>query len=161
LAGLVVFVVRINIETIPPRVHLIPDKIRFVGEVTRLDQSWDMFAPYPLLEDGWYSIPATLKDRTEVDLFRDGAPVSPDKPADVAALYANQRWQKYMMNLWSREDAAYRLPYAQYLCRTWNSTHTKDKQIETLQIIFMLERTLPNYQTPHVVPVTLFKYTCL
>jgi len=32
----------------------------------RVDQRWDMFAPYPSKEDGWFVIPASLSDGSEL-----------------------------------------------------------------------------------------------
>lgn len=41
-----------------------------------LNQKWDMFAPRPVVEDGWYVIDGTLRNGRHVDLFRNGAEVS-------------------------------------------------------------------------------------
>src|SRR3546814_20825121 len=38
-----------------------------VFRVLRIDQLWNMFAPYPLKEDGWWVFPARLADGSEID----------------------------------------------------------------------------------------------
>lgn len=149
-----------NIQTLPNHSNIVPKAFRPLVDVTRIDQKFDMFAPYPLIDDGWYVIPGVLGNGDSVDIFRDGAPVTYEKPADVSALYKNQRWQKYMMNLWDSSYEEYRLPYGQYLCRNWNGKHPSDKQLQTFQIIFMKETTLPDYEKPKVEPVTIWDHHC-
>ncbi len=105
-------------------------------------------------------MPGQLVNGTEVDIFRNGAPVSYDKPADVSLLYKNQRWQKYLMNLWLKNYSDYRLSYGKYLCRQWNNSHPANLQLKTFKILFMLEKTKLNYETPEVIPTTVWNHTC-
>ncbi len=119
-----------------------------------------MFAPYPLTDDGWYVIPGQLKDGTVVDLFRDGAPVSWEKPSLVSALYKNQRRRKYMMNLWKKRYANHRLHYGRYLCRDWNSRHQEEKQLDRFFIYFIREETLPDYQISPPQKILLWRHFC-
>ncbi len=149
-----------NFQTMPNHQTIITGSWNRLADITRIDQRFNMFAPYPLLDDGWYVIPGKLSDGREVDLFRSGAPVSYDKPKDVQALYKNQRWQKYMMNLWASDYQKYRLAYGQYLCRDWNNSHNGDETLQTFKIIFMKETTLLNYETPKVEPVTIWDHHC-
>jgi len=78
-----------------------PGALKTIGTAVRLDQNWNMFAPYPMKDDGWYIIPARLANGKEVDLFHNGDPVSYDKPTYVSKSYEDSRWRRYMMNLWS------------------------------------------------------------
>ena len=137
-----------------------PSEVETVGYLTRVDQKWDMFAPYPLKDDGWYVIPGTLANRKEIDLFKNGQEVSWDKPDFVAAIYKNQRWRKYMMNIWQKRYSYAREPFAEYLCREWNSEHLGDERLEKLEIVFMRENTLPDYQYSEPVKVVLLEYEC-
>lgn len=118
----------------------VPNELDFVAQATRLDQRFNMFAPRPLTEDGWYIMPGTLRDGTNIDVYT-GEFVTFDKPKSVAHTYKNQRWQKYMMNLWNSTYREYRLGYGRYLCRNWNKHAVKDKELMTYEIIFMLEKT--------------------
>ncbi|PSN13512.1 hypothetical protein C7271_22460 [filamentous cyanobacterium CCP5] len=119
-----------------------------------------MFAPYPMTEDGWYVIPGILKNGTEVDLFRQGKKVIWQKPDLVSKTYGNDRWRKYMLNIWLRDNADYRLYYGQYLCRKWNRDHFGGQQLDRFKIYYMLEETLPNYQPPKVEKVVLWEHYC-
>jgi len=105
----------------------------------QLTQYWTMFAPDPLRDDGWYVMPGRLTNGTKVDIYRGGAPVSYDKPADVSAQYGDARSRNYMMNLWQRSYSDYRLYYGQYHCREWNREH--DVKLETFQMVYVLEQT--------------------
>jgi predicted DCC family thiol-disulfide oxidoreductase YuxK len=158
--GMLLIALSWNIQTLPGHSDIVRNNLRHLADFTRIDQKFDMFAPYPLMDDGWYVIPGVLGSGKVVDLFREGKDVTYEKPSDVSALYKNQRWQKYMMNLWSSDYEKYRLPYGQYLCRNWNSDHYGSNQLQTFQIIFMRETTLPDYQKPDVVPVTIWNHHC-
>lgn len=111
-----------------------------IGSLFRLDQQWDMFAPYPLREDGWYVIPGKLRDGTEVDLYTEGQPVSWKKPPLLSATYKNDRWRSYMMNLFLEEEGKIHLFfYARYLTKRWNESHPFEKQVLTFNIFYMMK----------------------
>lgn len=142
-------------------VKYFPRRWNWVGDVTRIDQKWGMFAPFPTREDGWYVIPATLKDGTEIDLWNGGEPVRWAKPAHVVATYANQRWRKYMMNMWQKDYAAHRLHFGRYQCRAWNRDHPRvGDKLTSFEIYFMEEFTQPNYQEPTIRKVKLWSHDC-
>ena len=139
---------------------IFPRQINWIGHVLRLDQKWGMFAPYPLKEDGWYVMPGTLRDGTQVDLFTEGGPVYWEKPDLVSATYKNQRWRKYLMNLWQKNHSAHRLHYGRYLCRQWNTWHTRQKRLDTFRIYFMREDTLPHFQVAKPQKILLWRHYC-
>jgi predicted DCC family thiol-disulfide oxidoreductase YuxK len=126
---------------------------------TRTDQIWDMFAPYPLKEDGWFVVPARLRDGSEIDLRR-AAPVDYAKPGSVADAFGDLRWKTYLMHLWSQTYSTHRLFYGRYLCRSWNRTRDRDHQLMTFKIEYMLERTPPPGITPTVERQVLWRHEC-
>ncbi|MBM3792869.1 MAG: hypothetical protein FJW31_02150 [Acidobacteria bacterium] len=113
------------------------------GFILRLDQRWDMFAPCPLKDDGWYLIPGKLKSGEEVDLATGGGVVFHEKPEDVAAHYRTQRRRKYLLNLWAADHSGYRVHFARYLCRSWNDAHSGGETLESFDLVFMREVTPP------------------
>ncbi len=138
----------------------IPTPLHEIGTWLRLQQRWAMFAPRPPQESGWYVIPGTLRDGRQIDLFTDGGAVRWDKPGLVSAAYKNQRWSKYLRILTRKKNSGYRLYYAQYLCRYWNTDHEATSQLAAVQIYFMGERTLPTgHATPH--KVLLWQQECV
>jgi uncharacterized membrane protein YphA (DoxX/SURF4 family) len=147
-AAFLVYVFVWNLGTLPSDMNRkridIPWRLKWIASMLRIDQTWNMFAPYPLKDDGWYVIPGTLLNGSEVDVFKGGGPVSWEKPKYVAYTYKNQRWQKYMMNLWSRDFSDFRLYYGKYLCRLWNDQHQHSEQLDHFTIYYMREDTRPN-----------------
>ncbi len=129
-----------------------------IGYFFRLEQKWSMFAARPMDDDGWFVIPAKLRDGTLVDLFRNGAPVRFEKPALVSKEYSNQRMRKFYMNLTDIEFKPYRRTLAHTLCREWNATHPKNKKIKRLTIYYMRETTMPYGQPPKLHKIKLWTH---
>ncbi|MGE0496169.1 MAG: HTTM domain-containing protein [Vulcanimicrobiota bacterium] len=145
-------------ESATPRIKIPPQR-EWLGQLLRLDQRWNMFSPKPLTEDGWYVVEAYQSDGGVFDLFREGD-LTWDKPADVSLTYKNQRWRKYLMNLWDANNQKHRNYYAQYLCRHWNRHHHGGKQVREFKLFYMKEETLPNYEQPRVEKVLLWHHYC-
>jgi hypothetical protein len=139
--------------------YRVPARLEWLGIAVKLDQMWNMFAPYPLIEDGWYVVDANLRNGTKVDLLT-GRPVTFEKPEWVSATYKNERWRKYMMNLWMRDYSAYRLYFGRFLCRSWNDKHPDTEDVTTFELSYMLEKTLPDYQKPEVEKVVIWSHDC-
>jgi predicted DCC family thiol-disulfide oxidoreductase YuxK len=158
---LIAYVFIWNVRTLPYKgVENIPNGPRFIAEVTRLDQKWSMFAPTPLSEDGWYVFPGELVNGSLVDVFQDGSPVTYEKPEDVSELYENQRWQKYLMNLWINTNKDYRLYYGRYICREWNKGHEGGQKLKNFKIVFMLEITNLDGSEQEPTPTTIWNHVC-
>ena len=138
----------------------LPRSLEPIGWVTRMDQSFDLFAPYPTLEDGWYVIPGTLRNGAEIDVARDGGPVDYKKPDNVYATFHDVRWQKYLINLWRADYSQYRLYYGKYLCRHWNNNHPPEEALEKFSITYMLEKTLPPGEEPQIAPKIIWNHEC-
>ena len=127
----------------------------------RVDQLWDMFAPFPLKEDGWFVIPAQLSNGREIDLMHpERGTVSYDKPRRVAQEWPDVRWHKYLERIWSAQFASARLDYGRFLCRSWNSAGPATPRLKTFKIIYMLEMSVPEGQTPHVEQRVLWLHDC-
>ena len=63
-----------------------------------------------------------------------------EKTLFPVAVYPNDRWRSYMMNLVNEREGKMHIPlYANYLCRNWNDSHSTDKQLLSFNIYFMLE----------------------
>lgn len=139
----------------------VPEQAAWVGHATGLAQIWNMFAPIPKKEDGWYVIPARLAGGGEVDIFRDGAPVNWAKPADASALYPNAYWQKYLEYVWLADFAPLRLHYARHLCRRWNGAHDGADRLKTFDVVYMREDTPPPGEPLRPAePVVVWRHDC-
>ncbi len=158
VAGLLFYVLLWNISALASPRFRLPEPVRSVGYLLRLDQTWSMFAPSPLKDEGWYVIPGRLRNGQTVDLFRDGGQVRWDRPPSIADTYRNARWRRYMMLL--TDQLEYAPGFARYLCAKWNRTHDAARRLEDLEIVFVVERTLPDYRRAEPRRVLLFRQTC-
>jgi len=113
------------------------------GNALRLDQRWNMYAPYPRKEHGWLVIPADLADGTQVDLFT-GQSVSWEKPKDIGAYFGDDHWRRYLSNLSDDRDPQVLQGYADYLVHHWNQAHGQNQKIQAIAIIFVKQVTLPD-----------------
>jgi hypothetical protein len=127
----------------------------------RVDQYWNMFAPFPSKDDGWFVFPGELADGTQLDVLHpERGGVSYDKPEYISLTYPNIRWHKYQENLWSAQFANNRLYYGKYLCREWNRSHPPEQALKTFKMIYMLEETQPPGVTPTVEQRVLWRHEC-
>jgi hypothetical protein len=120
---------------------LLPPGLHVLAESIGIGQSWWLFAPKPMADDGWYVVVAELEGGGTWDPYR-GAEVDWDKPELVSTTYRNERWRKYLVNLVNPDHAHERPRLARYLFEDWNAHHP-DQQARRVEVYFMLERTLP------------------
>ncbi len=149
-----------NIRTARPAFERVfPHSLDSVGDTLRIDQHWRMFAPTPVTEGGWFVVPGRLADGRMVDVFRNGAPLSWDRPASVADSYLNRRWRRYLWTVTQVNSAAYRKYFAAYLCRDWDRKH--DDVLESLDIVLMHQvATREHTITPVDKMVLMEGYKC-
>lgn len=157
--------------------------VRWIGNLLRLDQKWDMFAPYPMKDDGWYALPGRLANGETVELWRneparwtpvdtsDGhVPVlHPDDPSQELALFKpeeassefkSQRWRKYMRNIWMKENKKWRLHYGRYVCREWNDSHRGMERLKTFRLVYIKEVTPKPGHASKLEPVVIWTHDC-
>ncbi|HVT34387.1 MAG TPA: DCC1-like thiol-disulfide oxidoreductase family protein [Nevskiaceae bacterium] len=140
------------------------DALGLPFRMLRIDQLWNMFAPFPLKEDGWMVIPATLADGSEIDLMHpERKTIDYSKPYHLSQLHENIRWNTYRGRLYENDYTQYRLYYGKYLCRTWNRDkleQNQDKRLMTFKLVYMVERTPPPGEPTQVEQQTLWKHEC-
>ncbi|MBX6420796.1 MAG: HTTM domain-containing protein [Nevskia sp.] len=127
----------------------------------RIEQFWQMFAPFPFTDNGWYVMPGKLADGSSVDVLRPGKPLSYDKPWSIALDFPNQRWQVYENRMYDHRFAQHRLYWARYLCREWNREAPEDKKLLSFNIVYMLMRTPPPGGTAHLEQLVLWRHQCV
>lgn len=126
---------------------------RFVynaGRHLRLDQNWRMFAPYPLMQDGWYVAKGRLEGGGEVNAWSSSSTTF-EKPATVADTYPNNRWRKCLEGLrfrFRKSDHRDRvqLEFCRYICQRWNRVRDDDERLLRVELYFVMELSVP----PHV-----------
>ncbi|MBR8831596.1 MAG: hypothetical protein N5P05_003083 [Chroococcopsis gigantea SAG 12.99] len=133
-----------------------------VAKVTRLDQYWSIFAPSPPKDDGWFVAVSRLADGSEVDLFKEGKPVSWDKPteSDRNRFYKNMQWRSYYIDLTRTRGKVVNSYLAHYLCHQWNNTHPRSQQVQKIEVYFLNERTVPPGENQPVIKQLVFQHNC-
>jgi hypothetical protein len=132
------------------------DKFRFIGYSLRLDQAWGMFAPGVFKDDGWYILEGITKEDEHINLLRPNKPLTYNKPKNVVGMFKNDRWRKYSENFIFSDNEFMRGYFCNYYKRIWNEKHP-DRYINTLQVIYMEEMTLPGYKYSHPKKVILWE----
>jgi hypothetical protein len=145
LIFLIGYVTLYNIDTLPGRDPLVPDNLDWIATDTALDQNFNMFAPDPTTDDGWYVALGGLRNHKTVDVFTGTTPASFAKPTSVADTYRDERWDAYLGNILDPDYLSYREPLALYLGQEWNRTHQDGEQLLSLEIIFMHEASAPQH----------------
>ena len=128
----------------------------WIGDTLRIDQMWAMFAPYPLTEDGWMMMTARLADGQKVDLMTGGKPVVWSEPVDLARTFRDAQWQKYLMNLWSRDNAPHRGYYITYMVDRWNESHAPEQKVVSAQFIYQQQDNLKDFRKDKVRTIVLW-----
>ena len=150
-----------NIRTVAPeRQGLVPAPVEFLARSLRIDQAWGMFAPRPMTDDGWFVMPAKLTSGQEIDLFTRHASVDWSRPRLVSTMYKNERWRKYLMNLWGTRYIPQRPNYAAWVCRDWNRSHSGGEHLQEFYIYYMRRDNLPGYAESTPAKVLMWHQSC-
>lgn len=123
---------------------LMPRQWSTLGRVLGLDQRWSMFAPIPSTEDGWYVMKGTLRNGEEVNLWEPGVPFAWQKPGDVRATFASQRWRKYLDMLKNDGSSELRRFFVNWLVERWNREQARGddrRRVQLAELILQLEET--------------------
>lgn len=121
-----------------------PEFLKTVTRATALWQSWNMFAPIPMRVDGWFVMDAQIRSGKHIDILNDKDPVSFERPKMLNDYYRNERWQKWLLNMWVNQKKPYLKSWGGYYCKCWNEEHKNtDKELESFSIYFMKEMVPP------------------
>jgi predicted DCC family thiol-disulfide oxidoreductase YuxK len=137
----------------------VPQALKPVNRILRLDQSWDMFAPRPMRNNDWYWIGGTLVDGSEIVLVNQDPRENPGRPADFENSYSSHRWSKFTRNLVDDEFDNYLLYYGKYLCRKTNKDLAGKGRLDRFDIKIITQRTSLDQPNPFKER-TLWKHKC-
>lgn len=158
---LFIFVYYFNLTTIENSRWSRPKWVMDFSQILRLDQKWEMFAPFPMKDDGWFVMPGKLENGKEVNVFTFKEEVVDfKKPYDVSSYMSNMRWRKQILNLRKEENSKHRMFYAKWVCRKWNKGKKFGERLEHFDIYFMGEWTLDKYQV-NTKKFHLWSHNCL
>ncbi|MES2779089.1 MAG: HTTM domain-containing protein [Bacteroidota bacterium] len=158
LGLLIVYVFAWNMGNLSFYHYKLADEVRFVGYTLRIDQNWGMFAPGVFKDDGWFVMEATTYHNKTIDLFHPKDSLSYKKPANVTAMFKNDRWRKYSENFIFASNNFMRGYFCNYYLKKWNDEHP-DQQVTTLSILYFTELTPPDYH--YAIPKKDVLCTCV
>ena len=145
-----------NISTIRGSNVAVTNSFKKIIVALGLYQDWGMFAPSVLKNDGWFVLDAHSKTNKQIDIYKEGILTSYNKPHSILKYIKDDRWRKFEENYTMPEYAYIRTFYCNYLLNNWNKNHLE--KIDSLSIIYMKERTLPDYQ--QIIPTKEILCTC-
>jgi hypothetical protein len=125
--------------------RIMPSKLNFIGRFTGLDQRWDLFAPFPMTNDGWLVVHGFQRNNEVVNLWPLDNPSGTEKPPHVADVYLSQRWRKYLLNISGKYYGYFQPPFAEWLAREWKKRHPNnpDLEIKRIELVYIVETTPP------------------
>jgi len=126
-----------------------------------LYQEWNMFAPFPKMDNIWVEIPATLGDGSEIELLTGDRDIYSIKDQKFHRVVPNEHWRKFYLNLSERTD--YARYYGGYLCREWNErniTWVKDTTLRKFEIVVYSQPNLPNGEKGGISRKLSWKHWC-
>lgn len=136
----------------------------FFQDVTRwlhLYQEWNMFAPFPKVDNIWVEVPATLSDGSEIELLSGSRDIYSIKDQSFAEAITTDHWRKFYLNLSDKTD--YARYFAGYLCRKWNVRKIQlvpGQDLMKFEIIVFSQLNLPNGDKGGIVRKLSWKHWC-
>lgn len=144
--GFFYVVTSFNVHGLPAVHSPMPQHVNHIARAFRLDQRWDMFAPYPLTTSSYMLIPGTLRNGESVDVYTLTSS-EPDwtPPERFYPLFDGYRWRKYIGRVNSHRNNTVRSSLGGYLCKQWNDQpRDRETQLATLEIHFVKFKTNTN-----------------
>ena len=149
LVLLIGFCLFFNLGYIPSFRYTLDDRAQYVTNALKLEQYWGMFSPHVYKTDGWYIYRGIKENDSIWDIYNDQPGLNKTKPKDIDKMYPTDRWRKFAENYQKNEYNFLRPYYCKYLIKEWNKKHPENK-IAGLNVIFLLEESLPDYKTAPV-----------
>lgn len=136
----------------------------FFQNVTRwlhIYQEWNMFAPFPKMDNVWVEIPGTLSDGSQIELLTGNRDIYSIKDQAFYKQVPNEHWRKFYLNMSDRHD--YARYYGGYLCRKWNTRNiklVKGTTLRKMEIIVYSQMNLPNGEKGGISRKLSWKHWC-
>lgn len=126
----------------------------------QLNQQWNMFAPRPMRDDGWWIASGVLMDGEMWDVLNNKK-VNFTKNKNVQDTYESTQWRKFLVNLHFDDDKIVKLWFGKFLCRRWNDDHEGGRLLHNYTLYFVRETTPPPGQPlPNPVVEAVWNHQC-
>jgi predicted DCC family thiol-disulfide oxidoreductase YuxK len=174
--GFLIYILAYNVSTVPSwrlpfiavnqdNVHryIFPADWKGLKRVLRLDQKWNMFAPYPRRSDSYLVVPGILASGKIVDVYH----LTPDYPDFAKPEYVfdekfkNYRWRKYIARIGQKRYRRFLSSYGGHLCRRYNSKFGSEDPLTDFIIYKMVERTPAPGLTSQIKRKQIWRHWCI
>lgn len=118
-----------------------PRWMRALVQVPLLPQDWELFAPDPMKNDGWWVIEGELQSGEKFDPLTGRVPTF-DKPADLSSRF-DALWRKYLNRVWLKKNYDYRLYFGRYLTRKNHREAPEGQRLVRFDFFYVKEPTQP------------------
>lgn len=127
---------------------------------THTYQEWNMFAPFPKMNNIWVVIPALLENGSEIELMTGSSNPYAMDPQDFYQNIPNEHWRKFYLNLSEKSD--YARYFGGYLCRTWNIRKERhlNVDLQKFEIIVYSQMNLPDGGKGEIKKSLSWKHWC-
>ena len=127
---------RLGRERIPE-----PRWMRAIILVPLIQQDWELFAPDPTKDDGWWVIAGETESGEQFDPLTGQVPTF-DKPADLAFRF-DRFWRKYLDRIWLKKNYDYRLYFGKYVTRQNHHEKPEGQRLARFHFYYVKELTQP------------------
>ncbi len=151
-----------NVYELPEVRAKMPRHVEQIARSVRIDQRWDMFAPYPIVYSTYPAIRGKLRNGAPANLYpKTSAAVNWTPPENFYPLYDSYRWRKYYGRVNNHRNNVVRNALGDYLCRSWNHRdRTRPEQLATFEIQFISFRTNNENRPKDRSMRTVWKHWC-
>jgi hypothetical protein len=116
-----------------------------------LHQPWIMFSPQGGEELWWYIVKAQFRDGSFKNMFPVVHEFNFEKPERVNETFRNQRWSKFMSNLWYHKNIRYRQILLKSYC---------NNDMTELELIYVSQAILPEQKYGPTQKYPVAKINC-
>jgi predicted DCC family thiol-disulfide oxidoreductase YuxK len=120
----------------------VPRVLRGFIYVTRIQHEWRMFAPNPIMNDGWWVVDGVTELGASLDPFT-GMPPTFEKAPNLERDNFDRFWRKYLFRLTDQKNADYRRYLADYLVYLNRRDSIVGERLVRFDIYYIKERTQP------------------
>mmetsp|Transcript_2477 Transcript_2477/g.5579 ORF Transcript_2477/g.5579 Transcript_2477/m.5579 type:complete len:184 (-) Transcript_2477:72-623(-) len=139
----------------------VPRWAAWFGELLGLHQSWNLFAPEPNRNDGYFVVASSLRTGGHIDAHTGGE-LSFDPPAVPSAWYGGSHWLQYYLRVWEeaqKPQGRQCTPIYSSLIQ-WYCKQRADPGLQHVELVFMYKHTPPPGQNGSFEEVAIWKEDC-
>ena len=142
------------------RAHVgVPERLKGVGQMLRINQRWRMFAPSPVRNYEWFLTEAKLRGGQQFCLV-NGVSADCDQSNGPVPSFESYRWRTYWRYMGSDGEKHLRPYLARFICENWNQSHHDDTLLEQV-VIYKLQKPIQPLTNDPPQKTELWSRQCL